>query len=271
MSTLATARTVPVYQKRASIHELVTKIISCQSINSLSETDLRLFKGAEEGDYVIVTEETIFHPQGGGQPSDNGQMKSERNHNASFEVKNVRKSTDNRIYHLGKFSDQAQSIQEGEVVIQKIDTAKRNYHSRYHTAGHVLGLAVRQLKDRIGSVSEVKANHAPGMACVEFRGLIAGEHKAIIQDTVNQLVQRNLSVNVDWWGEEKAKAQCVALPEGFAVPSDGNIRVVDIEGAGAYPCGGTHLPTTQDIGRIIVRKISRQKGITKVSYDVTDV
>lgn len=140
---------------------------------------------------------------------------------------------------------------------------------RYHTAGHILGLAVKQLKDTIGDVSEVKANHAPGMAFVEFRGLIAGEHKGVIQERVNALVQGNLAVKVDWWDEKMAEAHCAALPEGLSVPEDGNVRVVDIEGVGAYPCGGTHLPTTSDVGGIVVRKISRQKGVTKISYDIT--
>ncbi|OJJ82840.1 putative alanine--tRNA ligase [Aspergillus glaucus CBS 516.65] len=255
-SISAIARTVPVYQKQASLHELVTKIISCQSTRSLSETDRALFKDTEDSDYVIATEETIFHPQGGGQPSDNGQMKLERD------------QTKSQIYHIGRFSGPEQLLWEGDVVVQIIDTAKRNYHSRYHTAGHILGITVKQLKGKIGDVSEVKANHAPGMAFVKFRGLIAGEHKSDIQERVNELVQENLPVKFNWWDEQKAKAHCAALSEGFSMPEDGDVRVVDVEGVGAYPCGGTHLPTTADIGSIVVRRISRQNGVTKISYAI---
>lgn len=75
-------------------------------------------------------------------------------------------------------------------------------------------------------------------------------------------------MKVDWLGEEKAKARCAALPEGFAMPDDGDVRVVDVEGVGVYPFGGTHLPTTGDIGGILVRRISRQKGVTKISYAI---
>lgn len=267
-SISAIARTVPVYQKQASLHELVTKIISCKSTRPLSENDRALFKDTEDSDYVIATEETIFHPQGGGQPSDNGQMKLERDQSVSFDVKLVRKAAKSQIYHLGRFSGPEQLLWEGDIVVQIIDTAKRNYHSRYHTAGHILGLAVKQLKGKIGDVSEVKANHAPGMAFVEFRGLIAGEHKSDIQERVNELVQENLPVKFDWWGEQKAKTHCAALSEGFSMPDDGDVRVVDVEGVGAYPCGGTHLPTTADIGSIVVRRISRQNGVTKISYAI---
>lgn len=81
-------------------------------------------------------------------------------------------------------------------------------------------------------------------------------------------MQRNIPVNIDWWDEKKAKAHCAALPEGFSIPDDGNVRVVDVDGVGAYPYGGTHLPTTGDIGETVVRKISRQKDVTKISYAI---
>lgn len=108
------------------------------------------------------------------------------------------------------------------------------------------------MSGNIGDVAEVKANHAPGMAFVEFRGLIAGEHKSIIQERVNELVQEKFPVRIYWW-DEKAKAHCAALPEGFSMPDDGDVRVVDVEDVGAFPCRGTHLPTTGDIGSILVR------------------
>ncbi|CAG7920910.1 unnamed protein product [Penicillium olsonii] len=261
-------RSIPVYQKDSAVHNLVTKIVSCLPIHSLAENDQSFFKGAGESDHVVSTEDTIFHPQGGGQPSDIGEMN--QNNEISFSVKYARKLPDNQIYHLGSFANPQKLFNGGDVVSQNINSATRNYHSRYHTAGHILGLAVKQLKDIVGVVSELKANHAPGMAFVEFQGLIAGEHKAAIQEKASGLIVGNLEVKVDWWDIETAKARGIAVPEGSA-PEDGKIRVVDVVGVGAYACGGTHLPETRDIGGIVVRKISRQKGVTKISYDITDV
>ena len=130
-----------------------------------------LFKNSEDSDHVIATQDTIFHPQGGGQPSDIGQIVSEDS-SLSFNVKLVRKAA-NEIFHLGSF-DTPSKMQEHSAVIQQLDASTRDLHSRYHTAGHIIGLAVKSLSDTIGKVSELKANHAPGMAFVEFRGLISG-------------------------------------------------------------------------------------------------
>lgn len=149
-SVSAIASTIPVYQKQASLHNNVTKIVSCQSTRSLPETDRALFKDAEDIGYVITTGKTIFHRQGGGQLSDVGQIKLEREQSVSFDVKLVRETAESQIYHLGRFSGSEQLLREGDAVIQIIDTAKRNYHSRYHTAGHALGLAVNKLWKRLG-------------------------------------------------------------------------------------------------------------------------
>jgi Ser-tRNA(Ala) deacylase AlaX len=42
--------------------------------------------------------------------------------------------------------------------------------------------------------------------------------------------------------------------------------VVEMVGLGSYPCGGTHVGDCGGCGRIEVRKISRSKGVSRVSY-----
>lgn len=117
-------------------------------------------------------------------------------------------------------------------------------------------------------MSELKANHAPGSSFVEFQGLIVGEHKAAIQQKVAAMVEQRLPVHVHWWDEATVRTRCTAVPDALAPSDDCLVRVVEVEGVGAYPCGGTHLPTTYDVGEVVVRKISRQKGISKISYEV---
>lgn len=125
-------------------------------------------------------------------------------------------------------------------------------------------------------VTELKAQHYPDAAFVEFRGIIDGKHKDAIQAQCDAFVSQALPIKVYWWNEAELREKCAIVPENVALPvvpdgSDGQlglVRVVDIEGAGAYPCGGTHVPDTSVVGRIEVRKISRSKGISKVSYTI---
>ena len=55
----------------------------------------------QDGDMVsVLLDRTIFHPQGGGQPSDEGQIISPT---ATLDVKEL-KIEENRILHRGTFS-----------------------------------------------------------------------------------------------------------------------------------------------------------------------
>jgi Ser-tRNA(Ala) deacylase AlaX len=122
----------------------------------------------------------------------------------------------------------------------------------------------------VPEVTELKAQHYPDAAFVEFRGLIEGKFKEDIQAQTDKFVAQKLPVRIYWWREDELREKCAVVPDAVAIPDaeGGLIRAVDIEGAGACPCGGTHVPDTSHVGKVIIRKISRQKGITKISYAV---
>jgi Ser-tRNA(Ala) deacylase AlaX len=263
------------------LRELVTSVVSWQSAASLGEAERALFKAVLDNcDGAVATKETIFHPQGGGQPSDRGTITAEADSSGpSLDVKLVRKLPSGVILHLGSLvrptAETATDVpaapvfKEAQNVVLRVDDDLRNYHSRLHTAGHLIGLAVHQLAAAIGEVSDAKANHAPGSSYVEFVGLIGGEHKPAIQEAVDKMVAADRAVSVRWWDAEQVRERCTAVPDAVAFPpGEDLVRVVEVEGCGAYPCGGTHLPTTAAIGKVVIRKISRQKGISKISYEV---
>ena len=260
------------------MRELKTSVVCFQSLPALEESERALFKTVlDTSDGAVATEETIFHPQGGGQPSDRGTIVATNDPRLQLDVTLVRKLPSGLILHAGNFASpeanasavQEATFRESDSVLLRIDNATRDYHSRLHTAGHLIGIAVRKLEPVIGAVTEGKANHAPGASCVEFGGLIAGEHKAAIQECVDNIVSEDRPVLVRWWSTQQVKEGCLSAPDAVPMmPGEEMWRVVDVDGLGAYPCGGTHLPTTGDVGKVVVRKISRQKGVTKISYEV---
>lgn len=263
------------YQHRAELRDHLTRVLAVSPVAALQESDLMLFKSQTEGDHVVTTEETIFHPQGGGQPSDSGVMISKGSgddnseEGGKFRVCSVRRSHNGRILHYGRFDFAGRvPFDVDSNVRQILDGEKRDLHSRIHTAGHLLGLAVRQLADSIPDVTEVKAQHYPDSAFIEFQGLIDAKHKDIIQEKLNGLVKEALPVTVCWFGEEQTRKECVQVPDNFNFVPGEPTRAVKIAGLGAYPCGGTHVTDTSQIGVVEVKKISRQKGKSKVSYGV---
>lgn len=271
-------------------------LVSVLPVAKLPEEDRTLYKGDATSLYVLITTSTIFHPQGGGQPSDVGTVAlASSPETAIFNVDSARTSASNPglVLHFGTFQGEAgASIESGSVLIQTVDEKTRHLYSRLHTAGHVLGTATRTLlEDKIEGFDELKASHFPDSAGCEFKGVIEGKWKSDIQQSVDDLVDKDAEVRIEWWtksGFRERKLERL-LPsdevwhaigiyvdqDGHDVPSEDviddektRIRVVNIVGSEVYPCGGTHVPTTKACGKVTVRKIGRQKGISRISYKV---
>ncbi|KAI0188060.1 putative alanyl-tRNA synthetase [Astrocystis sublimbata] len=264
-------RTFLAFQHNAKLYSLQTVVQAVRSVASLEDANKLLFKNATEEDHVVVTEKTIFHPQGGGQPSDVGTISATSG--ASFDVSAVRMNatTDGEVLHLGRFKDATSQFTAGEAVTQNIDTEKRILYSRYHTAGHVLGSVVRDLlENEVANFDELKASHFPDSASCEFQGLIEGKWKDAIQARVDEYVNKDMPVEIDFWDEDDFKANGLErlMPDrkAMGMADDEKFRVVKIVGAEVYPCGGTHVDSTQHCGKTSVKKISRSKGMSRVSY-----
>ncbi|PLB43649.1 threonyl/alanyl tRNA synthetase [Aspergillus steynii IBT 23096] len=272
----AATRTFLAFQHNAKLHHLQTVVARVQSFASLEESNRLLFKQGGDEDHVVVTEQTIFHPQGGGQPSDVGEITNSSG--VSFVVASARMDTvhDGQVLHFGRFNQPPSSptprFSEGETVQQAIDVEKRILYSRFHTAGHVLGSAVRQLLEKeVADFDELKASHFPDSASCEFQGLIEGKWKESIQKKVDEFVAAKMPVQIEWWDEDDFRARGLEklIPDRSLVPAGEKSRVVNIVGAEVYPCGGTHVDTTDLCDPTTVKKISRSKGTSRVSYTVT--
>lgn len=275
------------YQHDGQLLSLKTKIQSVQALSSLSEANLGLFKTAEnDKDFIITTTETIFHPQGGGQPSDEGIITivgSSRTPNGTstaptLEMISARHDALNAglVLHLVRFTSgqEAIDIAPGTEVELTVDGEKRLLYSRLHTAGHVLGGAVRRtVGDKVPNFDELKASHFPDSASCEFQGSIGGEHKDTFQAKVNEFVKEAFPVKVEFWKAADFEREGLSrlIPENHPMRNgdDSVLRVVRIVGVDVYPCGGTHVENTDLCGDVTVKKISRSKGNSRVSYAIS--
>ncbi|QGA20879.1 hypothetical protein EYB26_008589 [Talaromyces marneffei] len=272
----STSRTFLAFQHDGKIQRIEATVISVRPFSALDESNRQVFKTGGDEDYVVVVDKTIFHPQGGGQPSDVGTMTGKTG--LIFTVTAVRMDVvcDGQVMHLGHFStdDAASSVSIfkcGQIVEQVINVDKRLLYSRLHTAGHVLGASVRHLvKDEVKDFAELKASHFPGAAGCEFQGLIDGKWKDAIQKKVDESIAAKLPVSVEWWDEIdfRNKGLEYLLPDSSLVAPGEKFRMVNIAGLDAYPCGGTHVETTDLCGHTTVKKITRKQGQSKVSYSL---
>ncbi|KAK5116821.1 hypothetical protein LTR85_009081 [Meristemomyces frigidus] len=274
------APTKPLYQYEEALRKHATRIEAVRPWSALSDAERALYKAGDDGTYALETHETIFYAQGGGQPFDTGfvTLVEEGKKEARFNVEAVRNAGEGQVLHFGRFADgsDTSAFADGIMVEQHIDGARRDLNSRIHTAGHIVGLAVSRLGTHIPELrvtDGTKAQHYPDASFVEFNGPIDGKWKEAIQRQCTEFIEQALPVRLSWLKpEELGEHDEVILVEGMPIITglDGTARVVDIVGAGAYLCGGTHVPDTSVVGEIVVKGIKRQKGISKVSYAVKD-
>lgn len=97
----------------------------------------------DDGRFRLILSETLFHPQGGGQPSDRGTLAGAAMLQALQEGDDVAHYTD-------------RPVEPGEVELV-VDGELRELHSRYHSAGHLIAYAGESFGWR-----GYKANHRPG-------------------------------------------------------------------------------------------------------------
>jgi alanyl-tRNA synthetase len=198
--------------------ELNTTVLTC------SPTD--------DGQFAIVLASTIFHPQGGGQPSDKGTI-------GQANVIAV-KHEDNAVIHLCD-----RSVPVGNVEV-KVCPATRLLHARLHSAGHIIG----QFAEQFGWKA-VKAHHWPG----EARVVVEPSAETRVLDSAEIQSYLNQAIASDW---------------GRVITQEGDRRAVGFADQLRYPCGGTHVRSTREIGEITITKIKEKRGQTSIHYAVVD-
>jgi Ser-tRNA(Ala) deacylase AlaX len=224
----------------------------------LFETEAKFIELREnEKGTAVILDQTIFYPQGGGQPADTGKIISGSN---VFTVTDVRLDEQGIVWHFGTFT--TNSFNKGDEVSLQIDKDKRLLNARLHSAGHLLDCAVSKL--HIQSLKPTKGFHFPQGPYVEYDGVVEDNQALIpvLEKTINELIEENLHTASEDLSPEEAKTQGIWAPPGKSA------RVVRFRGYEHCGCGGTHINNASEIGKIQIRKIKSKKGTTRISYAI---
>lgn len=194
----------------------------------------------------IELNETIFHPKGGGQPSDQGTIEGIR-------VDQVHKDLydkDNRdkfaIYHCFA-GEQAPPFKVGDEVELRIDPSVRHCHARLHTAGHIIAEAMNSCYPELVAY---QGNHYPDSSYVKFKmqSPFPNENKEEIKTVVEE--------KFNAWIDQDHPIEEVLEPSG--------LRQVKVYQEWT-PCGGTHVKNLKDLGGMSITEISINKKESTVT------
>ena len=221
--------------------------------SSLLETTATVL-GVEQSDegWTVVLDATVFHPQGGGQPSDVGVMGDAKVVSVFAEG---RAGKGGVVYHA---LEAEPSFGVGDAVACQVDAAHRLRSARTHSAGHLIDVAMQ----RCGvGLEPTKGYHWPNGAYVEYADppetRMTPDERAALKPTLQAALDELIAEDA---------------PTGVATDADGT-RIVTVGGL-PCPCGGTHVSSAANIGAVTIEALkSKGSGKSKalrVSYSMSE-
>ena len=206
----------------------------------------------------IITNQTAFYPEGGGQPWDTGYFQFGAR---DISVKAVEKFGNAVVHRLDY------QITKGSWIIRLVEEKRRRRLMVHHSATHlVLGVLREVLGDHVWQSGVQKGTERSRIDITHFRKLSDDEIN-LVEKKCLQYITENHQIkvrNIEW--NQAISKYGFRLFEG-GVPDGKEIRVVEIEGIDAEGCGGTHLKSTGEIGFLkIIRVETIQEGIQRVTF-----
>jgi Ser-tRNA(Ala) deacylase AlaX len=207
--------------------------------------------GEHLGLRYVRLEETVFYPEGGGQPPDRGTI-------AGLEVVDVQ-SRGSDVLHL---LVGPHPLEVGDEVEARIDAARRFDLRQQHTAQHLLTAV---LADRHGR-STTSFHLGERFVAIEVEGEPPPPHRLEAWEAeVNALILEDRPVHTRWVSPE-ALAALPLRTRGLPKEHVGDVRLVEIEGIDLNTCGGTHVSRLGEIQSVHVVGGERARGGSRITF-----
>ncbi|MCX7338269.1 MAG: alanine--tRNA ligase [Alphaproteobacteria bacterium] len=213
----------------------------------LGQADQTILDEAGVGATVmIVTNQTPFYAESGGQAGDQGVLETDSG--AMVRVSNTQKKVGSLFVHVGYVM--AGSVHLGDAVTLRVDSENRRLIAANHSATHLLHAALRQiLGQHVAQKGSLVSADRLRFDFTHPRAVTADELKAV-QDLVNGAIRTALPAQTRLMTPDQAVAEgAMAL---FGERYGDEVRVVSMGDFSVELCGGTHVQNTGDIGLYMV-------------------
>jgi len=198
----------------------------------------------------LIFDKTIFYPEGGGQPGDEGFVTSDKNKTRVLGTKYINQ----KLVHL---VEETQDFKKNDKVKLELDWSRRYSHMQVHTCLHLLcsiipypvtGGSIGDGRGRLDFDLETKPNKEDVLN--SLNKLISDDHTISISSITDDELDQN---------PDLVRTMSVKPPRG-----SGTIRMIKIgEDIDFQPCGGTHVKKTSEIKLVKSVKIENKGKMNK--------
>jgi len=222
---------------------------------------------SKNDEVIIVTNQTPFYAESGGQAGDKGKIKSSE---CEIYVSDTKKQIGKIFAHISKVNEGTISV--GDDVDLAIDNKRRNNIRANHSATHILHAALR---NNLGDHVTQKGSLVEGdyfRFDFSHSKAVSNEELEKIENEVNAVINQKSDVSTKiMTPDEAVKQGAMALfgekyGEKVRVLSMGNQIGSSVEALYSVElCGGTHVANTADIDKFkIIKESSVAAGIRRI-------
>jgi Ser-tRNA(Ala) deacylase AlaX len=224
----------------------------CQSEDAYFRRETAVVADVREAgdEWEVVLDDTIFYPEGGGQPGDRGRL-------GPGGVLEVRRDEHGVIVHRVDVAPE-----QGAQVQLEVDWSRRFDFMQQHTAQHLL----TAIADDEFGFATTSFHLGDDYSAIELdtEALSAGELEAL-EARGNEEIRGARDVRFRFVDRTELDAESIRsrrLPDELG----DEIRLVEIDGIDLNTCGGTHVRSTAELQCIKLLGTESARGGTRLSY-----
>ncbi|MCR4589619.1 MAG: alanyl-tRNA editing protein [Lachnospiraceae bacterium] len=211
------------------------------------DTEVKSCKAVKHG-FAVSLCDTVFYPEGGGQPADRGIFRLENGE--EIRVLDVQRNEEDEVLH---YTDTP--IPERTPVHEVVDRDFRFSLMQNHTGEHIVsGLIHRAFGyENVGF-------HMSDVITIDISGELSREQAAEIEKKANRIIWENIPVDIIF----PEDSELDSLDYRSKKELNGKVRLIDIEKADLCACCGLHVKRTGEIGLIKILSLIRYKGGVRI-------
>lgn len=196
-----------------------------------------------KGGYDVILEDTVFYPEGGGQPCDMGILDG-------FEVYDVQRDKQDVIHHFVKGK-----VDVGKMVHGEIDWQRRFDLMQNHSGEHIISGLVHK---KFGY--ENVGFHMGEVIQIDLSGPLDWKTCLEIEREANAIIWENIPITITYPNENALAALQYRSKKELV----GKVRIVTIGEADVCACCGTHVAYTGEIGLIKMLSCVKHKDGVRI-------
>jgi alanyl-tRNA synthetase len=218
-----------------------TKFVGYEKLETKSKI---LFVKKEDKNVWIITENSPFYVESGGQVNDQGWISIKE---ISYPVIDLKKVGKTIAVKISTQENNTDNIKIGETAHCVVDALYRENTSKNHTATHLLQAALRQIIGKEVKQAGSFVNNKQLRFDFNYHEALNKKQIEEVETLVNQKIQENLPVKT--YTTTLAEAKDVGVISFFGEKYDPHkVRVVEIKDFSSELCGGNHVKQIGDIG-----------------------